>query len=152
MFILTGPAGSGKTFLALQQLREAIRRHDDSVRLLVPTATLAAHLRNELAREGLVVRPNLIQTLWRFIEHWVNDLPQISPPAYALLVERTVRRLNLPAFAKVADFAGFHARMARTLEELSTAGLDAGTLEKHLTTPQGEALAQVHREVSRAMA
>ena len=32
--------------------------------------------------------------------------------------------------------------MARTLEELSTAGLDAGTLEKHLTTPQGEALAQ----------
>src|SRR5437879_1932023 len=153
MLILTGPAGSGKTFLALQQLREAIRRHDDSVRLLVPTATMAAHLRNELAREGLVVRPSLIQTLWRFIERWVSDLPQISDPAYALLVESTVRRLNLPAFTKVADFGGFHAMLARTIEELSTAGLDAGTLEKHLTTPPlGEALVQAHREVSRAMA
>jgi len=42
--------------------------------------------------------------------------------------------------------------LARTIEELSTAGLDAGTLEKHLTTPLGEALVQAHREVSRAMA
>ena len=117
----------------------------------MPTATMAAHLRNELAREGLVVRPNLIQTLWRFIERWVGDLPQISDPAYALLVERTVRRLSLPAFAKVEDFAGFHAMLARTLEELSTAGLDAGTLEKHLTTPLGQALVKVHREVSRAI-
>ena len=151
MLILTGPAGSGKTFLALQQLREAIRLHDDSVRLLVPTATMAAHLRNELAREGLVVRPSLIQTLWRFIERWVSDLPQISDPAYALLVERTVRRLNLPAFAKVADFGGFHAMLVRTLEELSTAGLDSAALEKYLTTTLGEALVKVHREVSCAI-
>ena len=78
MLILTGPAGSGKTFLALQQLREAIRLHDDSVRLLVPTATMAAHLRNELAREGLVVRPSLIQTLWRFIERWVSEIGTVE--------------------------------------------------------------------------
>ena len=118
----------------------------------MPTATMAAHLRNNLAREGLVVRPNLIQTLWRFIERWVIDLPQITEPAYLLLVERTVRRLNLPAFAKVADFAGFHSMLGRTIAELSTAGLEVGALEKDLKTAQGEALVKVYREMSRAMA
>jgi len=38
-------------------------------------------------------------------------------------------RLNLPAFTKVADFGGFHAMLARTLEETFNGGLDAGTLK-----------------------
>src|SRR5713101_5531917 len=108
MQLLTGPPGSGKTFTVLEGLRTALRRKDDAVRLLVPTATMAQHLRDEIAREGFVFRPELIQTLHRFIEPWTAGLPQVSEPVFYMLVEKSVRRLNPPEFAKVAHLAGFH--------------------------------------------
>jgi ABC-type lipoprotein export system ATPase subunit len=67
MLFITGPAGSGKTSLLLDRLREAIGRGDTGARLLVPTATLARHLQNRLAREGLVFPPRLVQTFSRFL-------------------------------------------------------------------------------------
>ena len=57
MLLLTGPAGSGKTFLVLEKLREALARNDARVRLLAPTATMARHVQNRIAREGFVPRP-----------------------------------------------------------------------------------------------
>src|ERR1035438_4855407 len=41
VLLLTGPAGSGKTPFVLNRLRQALRSGNQSVRLLVPTATLA---------------------------------------------------------------------------------------------------------------
>src|SRR5712692_4442190 len=102
MLLLTGPAGSGKTACVLEQLREALRAKNPGVRLLVPTATLARHRQRQIAREGFVPRPDLIQTLSRFIAPWVEDFPRISPPAFYLLVEDTVRRAKRPEFARVA--------------------------------------------------
>ena len=58
MRLLTGPAGSGKTTFVLDRFREALRARETSVRLLVPTATMAQHLRNRIAREGFVFRRN----------------------------------------------------------------------------------------------
>ena len=66
--LLTGPAGSGKTAFVVERLIEALRSNRYGVQLLVPTATLAEHLQNRVAREGLVFRRNLIQTLSGFID------------------------------------------------------------------------------------
>src|SRR5688572_13391584 len=122
MRLLTGPPGSGKTFQALSDFRLALDRHDTGVRLLVPTSTMAEYLRHKLAREGRVVRPSHIQTLSQFIAPWTEDLPQVSEAALQWIVQKTVERLGLPEFQRVAGFTGFSAALAGTIEELSTAG------------------------------
>ena len=152
MHLLTGPAGSGKTFAILERLRAALRRKDTSVRLLVPTATMAQHLRNELAREGFIFSPSLIQTIHRYIEPWVGDLPEASGALFHLLLEKTVRRLDLPAFRKVAHLAGFQARLAAVIEECASAGCGARSLGDHLPPDgPGRDLAGVFDEVSQAL-
>ena len=148
MQLLTGPAGSGKTFSALETLREALRRGDASVRLLVPTATMAQHLRDQLAREDLVYSPGIIQTISRFIEAWVADVPEISSALFTILVERTVHRLDLPEFQKVAHCAGLHAKLAAAIDESSSAGCDARFLREILTDGLGRAVARVFDEIS----
>jgi len=152
MQLLTGPAGSGKTFTILEELRSALRRGDNTVRLLVPTATMAQHLRNQVAREGFVFSPAVVQTISRFIEPWAADLPQVADSLFYVLVEKAVQRLNLPEFAKVAHLAGFHARLAKTIEECSAAGCDADSLRRHAPADGlGRALAQVYAEVNRLL-
>src|SRR5439155_20112324 len=152
MQLLTGAAGSGKTFTVLEGLRAALRRKDASVRVLVPTVTMAQHLRDEMARGGLVFSPSVLQTLARFIDPWVKDLPQVSPPVFDLLVERCLHRVNCAEFAKVAHLAGFHAKLAAVIEECVTAGCDARALRERLpATGLGRALAEVFEEVSRSL-
>ena len=99
MLLLTGPPGSGRTSHVLAEFRQALRRNASDSRLLVPTATMAEHLRHLLAREGFVLRPNLILTLSQFLAPWVEDLPQTTPAALYLLVERVALRLEPPEFA-----------------------------------------------------
>src|SRR5882672_245932 len=152
MQLLTGPAGSGKTFTVLEGLRAALGRNDTSVRVLAPTVTMAQHLRGELARGGLVYSPSVLQTLARFIDPWVKDLPQVSAPVFDLLVEKCVRRANRAEFAKVAHLAGFHARLAAVIEECVTAGCGASALRERLPAAGlTRALADVFEEVSRAL-
>jgi len=156
MRLLTGPAGSGKTYRVLQQFREALRRRDDGVRLLTPTATMAAHMQNQLAREGLVFRPALIQTLSRFVDSFAVAPPQVSGPLQYLLVEEAARRVARPEFASVIATPGFCAALARTIDEFASAGCDAENLAAALpraagTAPLGEAFLAVYREVERAL-
>src|SRR5260370_12894615 len=101
MRLLTGPAGSGKTFTILEALRSALTKNDNAVCLLVPTATMAQHLRNQMAREGFVFSPAQIQTIWRFIEPWTADLPQPSDAVLHILVANCVHRLHLPPFSNL---------------------------------------------------
>lgn len=153
MRLLTGPAGSGKTFSALGALRAALRRGETGVRLLAPTATMVQHLRDELAREGLVFPPGVIQTISRFIEPWAGDVAEVSSALFTILVERTVRRLNLPEFKKVAHFAGLHARLAAVIQECASAGCHARALAE-LLPPDGlgRAVVRVFEEVSAELA
>jgi RecG-like helicase len=67
MRLIVGPAGSGKTSLVLKELREAARMGGAGARLLVPTATLAQHLQNQLARDGCALRGDAVQTLADFV-------------------------------------------------------------------------------------
>lgn len=152
MLLITGAAGSGKTSLVLDGLRQALRQKNSHVRLLTPTATMAQHLRNRMAREGFVFRPELIQTLSRFIEPWTSDLREISNPAFYLLVEETVRRIGRPEFAKVAHMPGFCARVARAIQECASAGCSAGVLAENLReAPLGEPFVAVYSEVEREL-
>ena len=135
----------------LDQFRAALARNDSGVRLLVPTITMARHIRNRIAREGFVLRPSLVQTLSRFIEPWAG-LPQVSDAQFYLIVEAAARRVNRPEFARVAHMPGFCASLARTLEEFSSAGCDSRRLARHLPqTPLGDATLAVFAEVDREL-
>ena len=128
MRVLTGPAGSGKTASVLEEFRGALRARRDDVRLLVPTATMAEHLQNRLAREGFVFRRSLVQTLSGFVEARTRDLRQVPETVLYLIVEEAARRVDRPEFARVVSLPGFCASLSRTIAEFSSAGCDSARL------------------------
>src|ERR1035441_607791 len=128
MRLLTGPAGSGKTSFVLERFREALRAGDESMRLLAPTATMAQHFQNRIAREGFVLRRGLIQTLSGFIDAWAGDVRQPSDATLYLIVEQAVERANRREVAGAARLPGFCASLARTISEFSSAGCDSARL------------------------
>ena len=153
MRLLTGPAGSGKTASILDQLRDALRAGNNSVRLLVPTATLAQHLQNQLAREGFVFPRAIVETLNAFIASYAADAPQVPGAALHLIVEAAALRLNRPEFTRVVHLPGFSASLAHTISEFSSAGCDSARLAAHLPdAPLSAAFLAVYREVDRELA
>lgn len=153
MLLLTGPAGSGKTDFILDRCREALRVGDNAVRLLVPTATLAQHLQNRLAREGFVFRRGLVQTLSGFVQDWAGDAPQVPDSVLYLMVEEAARRVNRPEFTGVVDMPGFWASLARTIGELSSAGCDSTRLAAcRPDAPLSAAFLAVYQEADRILA
>jgi hypothetical protein len=153
MLLLSGPPGSGRTSYLLAEFRQALRSGASGARFVTPTATMAEHLRHMLAREGLVLRPNLVLTLSQFVAPWTQDLPQVSPAALYLLVERTALRLAPPEFNRVLSTPGFCAALAQTIEEFAAAGCDSGRLERMLPpTRFGAPFVAVYREVERELA
>jgi len=152
MRLVIGPAGSGKTYLVMEKLRGALARNDDTVRLLTPTATMARHVRNRIAREGFVPRPRMVQTLSTFVEPWVADVPQVSDAHLYLIVEAAAHVVNRAEFARVAHMPGFCASLARTVEEFSSAGCDSARLARRLPrAPLAEAFAAVYGETDREL-
>jgi hypothetical protein len=151
--LLCGPPGSGKTAAILNELRAAIRAGQaGSARLLVPTATLAQHLQNELAREGLIFPPGIVQTLKQFIADWRPEVPEAPETIVHWIVEETARRLNRAEFAAVIEFPGFSAALAKTIAEFAAAGCDSARLAANLPeAPLAEAFLAVYREVDREL-
>ena len=122
------------------------------MRLLVPTATLAQHLQNQLAREGFVFHCNLIQTLHGFVDTWAGDAPQAPDAVVHLLVEEAARRAARSEFERVADTAGFYSALTRTVNEFASAGCDSSRLANYLpTAPLAEAFLAVYREFDRLL-
>jgi len=156
MRLIVGPAGSGKTSLVLHELEEAVRDAagggGEAVRLLVPTATLAQHLQNQLAREGLALRGAVIETLSSFVQPWALPTVQAPDSVVYLAVEEAVRRIDRPEFRQVAHLAGFCSSLARTLTELSSAGCDSQRLRRNLPdTPLAAPFLAVYKEVEDAL-
>ncbi|MGB7723413.1 MAG: hypothetical protein WBL65_26175, partial [Bryobacteraceae bacterium] len=148
-FLLTG---SGKSAFVLDRFREALRAGDDAIRLLAPTATMAQHLQNRLAREGFVFRRKLIQTLSGFVEDWAGDVLQAPDAVLYLMVEEAARRVNRPEFVGVAHMPGFCASLAHTIAEFSAAGCDSARLASSLPeSPLGAAFLAVYQEVDREL-
>ena len=121
MRLISGPAGSGKTTLLLERLRESLRGNAAAVRLLVPTATLAQHLQNQLAREGFVFPAKLIQTLSQFLRGYAGASTEVSPAVLYLLVEEAANRVGRTEFARVTRFHGFRNSLAHTIDEFASA-------------------------------
>ena len=152
MRLISGPAGSGKTGWVLGRLRQALRDGNHAVRLLVPTATMARHLQNQLAREGFVFRPDLIQTLSGFVANYAGERPQVSEAALYLIVEQAAARVRRPEFARVERLPGFSAALARAVGELSSAGCDSARLASCLPeAPLAAAFLHVYREIDREL-
>src|SRR5262245_34654409 len=152
MRLILGPDRSGKTESILNEFREALRTGQSGIRLLVPTATLAEHLQNRLAREGLVFRRSLVQTFSRFVQPWVEDTPEVIDAVLYLLVEEAARRVNRREFARVVQLPGFCAALTRTIGELSSAGCSAARLAACLPdAPLGPPFLGVYQEVDREL-
>ena len=152
MRLIVGPAGSGKTNLVLNELRDAARSGSAAVRLLVPTATLAQHLQNQLAREGCALRGGAIQTLSSFVLPWALPAVQAPDSLIYLAVEEAVRRIDRPEFRQVAHLDGFRGALARTLQEFSSAGCDSQHLRRNLPdAPLAAPFLAIYKEVETAL-
>src|ERR1022692_2503958 len=153
MRLLSGPAGSGKTTYILDRFRQALSANDSAIRLLVPTATMAQHLQNGLAREGFVFRGSLVQTLADFVKDYAGGAAEVTPAVLYLLVEEAARRVARPEFSRVTPFHGFSNSLARTIEEFASAGCDSARLAACLPdVPLGDAFLAVYQDVDRELA
>ena len=156
MLVLTGPPGSGKSHQILESVRAGLRRGASDFCLLVPTATMAEHLRHRMAREGFLLRPGLILTLSRFIAPWVQDCPEASPASLELLVDRVLAARTPEPFARVAHLPGFRASLAERIEEFSSAGCDSWRLAQLVEAglpeaPLAAAFLSVYQDVEREL-
>jgi ATP-dependent helicase/DNAse subunit B len=122
MRLILGPPGSGKTTSCLARLRDALRAKVDTCRLIVPTATMGEHLRNELAREGFVFKPALVSTFTKFVEPYCIATPGVTSGAIEIITAEVLARTPLTRYASVRDFAGFRASIVHIVEEFSSAG------------------------------
>jgi ATP-dependent helicase/DNAse subunit B len=137
----------------LDRFHEALSGGNHAVRLLVPTATMAQHLQNRLARDGFVFSHRLIQTLSGFLRPWTGEAPEVSPSVLYLLVEQAARRVARAEFERVIEFHGFCASLARTIEEFASAGCDSKRLAANLPeVPLGDPFLAVYQEVDRELA
>ncbi|HYI96209.1 MAG TPA: PD-(D/E)XK nuclease family protein [Bryobacteraceae bacterium] len=122
MLLILGPPGSGKTTYSLSRLREALRSNLDTCRLIVPTATMAEHLRNELAREGFVMKPALVTTFTKFLEPYCSATPGVGSGGVEIILSEVLERLSLSRYAAVRDLPGFVASVTQVVQEFSSAG------------------------------
>src|SRR3982751_1156417 len=152
MRVVTGPAGSGKTAVILDEVRGALRSGRDDIRLLVPTATMTEHLQNGFEREGFVFRRSFVQTLSGLVEAQTRNGRRLAEPVLYLIVEEAARRVARAEFARVVNLPGFCASLARTIAEFSSAGCDSVRLESCLPqAPLAEAFLAGYREVDREL-
>ena len=139
--ILAGPPASGKSTRLLAALKDALKRRDWSVRLLVPSATMAEHIRNQLAREGFLLRKSTVTTLSRFVDEFKLAAP--APDAARLeSIIATLLDAHCPAdFQAVANQPGFIRHLAGAFDSLSLAGVKPQQLEGALRDVYARTLA-----------
>jgi ATP-dependent helicase/DNAse subunit B len=152
MRVWIGAAAGEGTAAALEGVREALRAGDGARRLIVPTATMARHLRNRIAREGFLLRRGAIQTLSGFLDEFAGDAREARAATLYLIVEQAARRANRREFAAVARLPGFCASLARTIEEFASAGCDSARLAASLPdAPLAAAFLEVYRDTEREL-
>jgi PD-(D/E)XK nuclease superfamily len=105
--LISGPPASGKSRAALQRFLA-----DPSATLLTPTATFAQHVRNELARAQIPIRPNRILTLAKFLAPFTP-----FQDASESLLHLLIGQCDLSGFGPAAEFPGFRRELASLLQE-----------------------------------
>jgi ATP-dependent helicase/DNAse subunit B len=103
--LITGPPDSSTLQLVVDRLKDERLQAQPNSPVLVPTATLADHLRHQLVRAGYAVRPRSIQTISRYLDE--HSPFAAAPPALIhLLMERALERQRPQRFREVAEFPG----------------------------------------------
>jgi hypothetical protein len=146
MRLIRGAAGAGKTRIVLAEFREALAADRHGARLVVPTATLVRHLRNELARDGLVFPPNAVITLSRFAAERTPHTKLASAGLLRAIVSEALRRLQLQEFAAVAGARGMADAVLDAIHRLENAGAIPDAIRGPLM-PELKALIRVWRTV-----
>jgi ATP-dependent helicase/DNAse subunit B len=125
-------------------VRECLKAGRFNTRLLVPSATLAEHLRNQLARDGAILRRNTVATLAHFLDEFPSLPPLPQPVELEAILLEAIRDLPHSEFAALTQRPGFLRSLAAVLGQLSS----------HLVEPLllDEPLAGVYRRVVRILA
>lgn len=109
-------------------LRVALRGGRRSVRWIVPTATLARHLRNELAREGLLVRPSAISTLSALVDELTPQVRVAGAGELRLFIRATLRAWAPPRWSRILARPGLEESLATLVGEMDSAGYSPADL------------------------
>ena len=150
--LLIGPPGSGKTHYVLERLEAAVRDSRGSrVKLVVPTASMARHLLHTLARRGLAVPGDLVQTIGDFVRRLTPDLREPTPAANSWLLGRAVQAANRGEFSTLREAPGFLRYIERTLREFQAAGCDGAALQGPATARYQAAFAAVSLEYEKLL-
>lgn len=127
--LLVGPAGAGTSRTVASEVRARLERGDARFGVLVPTATMAHRMRQDLAARGFILHSGTVRTIADFVESLAPAVAQPSPAAHQYLVRQALETLNPPEFRALASSPGLIATLARAQEELYNAGCDALRLE-----------------------
>ena len=152
MRLLLGEPGSGKTTKVLGEVRQQGGRND--IRVVVPTATMAEHLRNRLAREGFATRPSCVSTMAGLVEEIAPEIGTADGGAAALLTQLVLEEKQIPAYAALSGSPGLARALSGAMEELANAGCDAlqwAALER-MGVHHERALAEAYEGVERRLA
>ncbi len=165
LVLISGPPASGKSTRVLAELREALRARQWSAKLLVPSATMSEHVRNELAREGLLLRRGTVQTLTRFLSEIPDGLPAPSAAQSDLALREILARHCPSDFEAIRESAALRRLLLDCAEALSLAQADpqrvpgaVGVVYRHLLACaaregwalRGQRLAQASRSLAAA--
>ena len=120
--ILLGPVGSGKSTRLWEMF------HAAPARMIVPTATMAEHLRHQLARDGRLVRDSQVVTLATLVSEFAAKDAQVSPGELHILVRRTLARFRSRRWQPLLATPGFAAALASMASEMDTAGYSSQDL------------------------
>ena len=150
--LLIGPPGSGKTHYVLERLEAAVRdARSPHVKLIVPTASMARHLLHTLARRGLVVPADLVQTIGDFVRRLTPDLREPTPAANSWLLGRAIQATNRREFSTLREAPGFLRHIERTMREFQAAGCDGTALQGLTRTPSQAAFAAIFVEYEKLL-
>lgn len=162
--LLRGPAGCGKTALALDVYRRCAPPGEiPSAWLLAPNdATARALTRRLLAstEEGVLLHPHVMtfdSLSGRILTAASQTVRRIGGLRRRLLLRRIVRELHaagqLPSLAPAVDTPGLIAALQRNVSELKRATADPEELARRVGSPQGPAgdVLKVYRAYQQAL-